>query len=78
VIPLLQEKWPLAFPTEYYLVKPLATSVTRVISEAMGWNLYYARGVLSAACCQCGSAVAPTVMLSCAAAYVSTSTEMRR
>ena len=47
VIPLLQEKWPLAFPTEYYLVKPLATSVTRVISEAMGWNLYYARGVLS-------------------------------
>jgi sRNA-binding protein len=47
VIPLLQEKWPLAFPTKNYLVKPLAASVPRVISEALGWNLSYARGVIS-------------------------------
>jgi sRNA-binding protein len=47
VIPLLQEKWPLAFPTKSHLVKPLASSVPRVISETMGWDISYTRGVLS-------------------------------
>jgi sRNA-binding protein len=47
VIPLLQERWPLAFPGKSHLVKPLASSVPRVISETMGWDLYYTRGVLS-------------------------------
>jgi len=45
-IPLLQEKWPRAFPSKSHLVKPLASSVYGAISKAMGWNHYYTRGVL--------------------------------
>jgi sRNA-binding protein len=44
---LLHQKWPSAFPRKYVAVMPLAASVERDISAAMGWSLQYAKGVLS-------------------------------
>lgn len=47
-IPLLQQKWPAAFPFSPKSVRPLASSVARTLVQEMGWSAPYANGVLSA------------------------------
>jgi sRNA-binding protein len=46
-IPLLQQRWPAAFPKKYAEVRPLALSAAKEIAQAMEWNLFYTLGVLS-------------------------------
>jgi sRNA-binding protein len=46
VIHLLRQKWPTAFPSRYVDVRPLASSVTKTVATEMGWNEFYAAGVL--------------------------------
>jgi sRNA-binding protein len=43
---VLREKWPLAFPVEHQVVRPLAMGVARQVAAAMGWSLPYTLGVL--------------------------------
>jgi hypothetical protein len=47
-ITLLRAKWPVAFPTEHDLFRPLASSAPREVAAACGWSLPYTRGVLQA------------------------------
>ena len=45
-LPLLQEKWPKAFPRKDGEVKPLACGVTSVVAEEFGWSRPYAKAIL--------------------------------
>jgi sRNA-binding protein len=45
-LPLLREKWPLAFPAKNEDVRPLAIGAAGEIAAAMGWSLPYTLGVL--------------------------------
>jgi sRNA-binding protein len=44
---VLQERWPIAFPTEHEDVRPLAMGAARQVAAAMGWSLPYTLGVLT-------------------------------
>jgi sRNA-binding protein len=44
---VLRERWPIAFPTKYEDVRPLAMGAARQIAAAMGWPLPYTLGVLT-------------------------------
>ncbi len=45
-IKLLQEKWPKAFPGKPQQVRPLASGITRIIAETLGWSPPYTRAVI--------------------------------
>jgi sRNA-binding protein len=45
-IPVLRERWPLAFPVKPHDVRPLAIGVVGEIAVAMGWSFPYTSGVL--------------------------------
>jgi len=45
-LPLLQEKWPKAFPRKNDEVRPLASGIGSVVAEEFGWSMPYARAVL--------------------------------
>jgi sRNA-binding protein len=45
-LPMLREKWPLAFPTDDQGIRPLALGAAREIAAAMSWPLPYTLGVL--------------------------------
>jgi len=45
-LPLLQEKWPKAFPRKDGEVRPLACGVTSVVAEEFGWPRPYAKAIL--------------------------------
>jgi sRNA-binding protein len=45
-LPVLREKWPLAFPVKHQDVRPLAIGAAHEIAAAMGWSLAYTLGVL--------------------------------
>jgi len=46
-IPILREKWPLAFPRKHSEIRPLAVDVADTIAAALGWSLPYTLGVLA-------------------------------
>jgi sRNA-binding protein len=46
-LPLLQKKWPLAFPVRHQDVRPLALGAAGEIAAAMGWSVPYTLGVLT-------------------------------
>src|SRR5208283_242966 len=45
-LPLLQEKWPKAFPRKDDEVRPLAPGMGSVVAEEFGWSIPYAKAVL--------------------------------
>jgi sRNA-binding protein len=45
-IPVLRERWPLAFPLKPHDVRPLALNCAHEIATAMEWSFPYTRGVL--------------------------------
>jgi sRNA-binding protein len=56
-LPVLREKWPLAFPLKDQDIRPLAIAAASEIAAAMGWSRRYTLGVLrhwkmTAAYCQ--------------------------
>jgi sRNA-binding protein len=46
-LPVLRERWPLAFPTKHEDVRPLAMGAPRQVGAAMGWSFPYTLGVLT-------------------------------
>ena len=45
-IPLLQQRWPAAFPQDPRQVRPLAIAIIATLSAEFGWSLPYTKGVL--------------------------------
>jgi sRNA-binding protein len=45
-IKVLQDKWPMAFPKQANMVRPLANGASTRIAEAFGWSVPYAHTVL--------------------------------